>query len=81
VSAAYAQALLIQHLDNFGRQDGLELLDIRKFMSKIMENIPTAALHLNLFALHQSIPFNFLSRSFTSSISCLRVLIACVDFF
>ena len=42
VRRSHAKALLIERLDDFGRQDRLQLLGICVFVPKVTENIPLA---------------------------------------
>jgi len=63
VCGAYGQLLAVQHFDDFGSQDGLELLDIGAGMAQVAENIAAAAHQFNLFVFHPSTSLSFFKRS------------------
>jgi hypothetical protein len=70
------QVFPVKRLNNFGCQDGLELVDIGVFASQIVENIAAPPHHFHFVAFHRNISFSLFKRLFASSISC-----SCVDFF
>jgi hypothetical protein len=62
MGCADGQVFPIQRLDDFGRQDRLELLHIRVLVSKIVENISASTLHFQYFGFHYNVSFNLFKR-------------------
>src|SRR4051794_739111 len=82
IRLTHGQALAVEGLDDFGGEDGLELVRIRVFAAEITKHIAGTPHYVHgFFALHFSISCRRFSRSFTRSISRLGVLIPVVDFF
>src|SRR5450432_1419278 len=79
---AHGEAFPVERLDDFGRENGFELLCIGVLVAEVAVHIAAAAHDIQLFvAFHFSISFSFFSRSFITSISCFGVLMPLVDFF
>ncbi len=79
--SANTKTIAVEHLDDFSRENGLELLGIRILVSEVAENISAPAHHFEFFAFHRNISFSLFKRFLIRSISCFGVLIPCVDFF
>jgi hypothetical protein len=59
VGGANGQLFAVQRPDDFGGENGFQLLDVGAGMAQVAENIATAADDLNLFGFHPSISFSF----------------------
>jgi hypothetical protein len=59
VRGANGQLLAVQGPDDFGGENGFQLLDVGAGMAQVAENIAAAPDDLNLFAFHPSISFSF----------------------
>lgn len=79
--SAHAQALSIEHLDDFCGQDGLELFDVRVLVAHIAEHIPAPSHHIQFLGFHCHISFSLFRRSLIRSSSRWGVLMPRVDFF
>jgi len=75
VRGAHGQALSVECLNDFGREDRLELLHVRVLVSQIAEHIPASAHYFQLFGFHRNISFNLFKRSLIRSISRFGVLL------
>ena len=58
---AHAQTVAVKHFDDFGGQDGLDLLHVRALVSEVAEHVAASPRQLQLFALIAASPSIFLA--------------------
>ena len=80
VCVAYAQVFTVEHLDDLGRQDGLDLFGIRVLMPQVTECVSTSPYDCR-FCVLPNISFTLFKRFLIRSMSRAGVLTPCVDFF